>query len=99
MFHFRFPNEISKIEYDKNTLLDEITYAIKNLHGPRHVAHPPLMAFEVLVRKKIFELKDPIILCVDLVIEELRTAVRNCTEKVHHLHFTLVSQTNIDAFF
>lgn len=60
----------------------EINYAIENLHGIQVGLYPPLMAFQVLVRKQISQLEQPIVLCVDLVIEELSNAVRTCTQRV-----------------
>lgn len=60
----------------------EIYYAIENLHGIDIGLYPPLMAFEAIVRMQISQLEKPIVLCVDLVIEELSNAVRNCTKRV-----------------
>ena len=42
----------------------------------------PDMAFETIVKKQIEKLREPAIKCVDMVIEELMSVVRKCTEKV-----------------
>lgn len=41
------------------------------------------MAFEAIVKKQIAQLKEPILKCVDLVVQELSVVVRMCTEKVY----------------
>ena len=43
----------------------------------------PDMAFEAIVKKQIIKLKDPCLKCVDLVVTELVTLIRKCTEKVN----------------
>ncbi|CAB1332753.1 unnamed protein product [Coregonus sp. 'balchen'] len=44
IFHERFPFELVKMEFNEKELRKEISYAIKNIHGIRHVLppHPPL---------------------------------------------------------
>ncbi|KAK5621146.1 Dynamin- GTPase protein [Crenichthys baileyi] len=37
IFHERFPFELVKMEFDEKELRKEISYAIKNIHGIRHV--------------------------------------------------------------
>ncbi|KAM7003628.1 dynamin-1 [Passerculus sandwichensis] len=39
IFHERFPFELVKMEFDEKELRREISYAIKNIHGIRHVSH------------------------------------------------------------
>lgn len=60
----------------------EIGMAIEVLGGTDLGFDPPFRAFEVVVRKQILHLEQPIKTCVDLVIEELSNAVRTCTQKV-----------------
>lgn len=43
----------------------------------------PDLAFEAIVKKQIIKLKDPCLKCVDLVVTELVTLIRKCTEKVN----------------
>lgn len=43
----------------------------------------PDMAFEAIVKKQITRLKEPCIKCIDLVVTELATVVRQCAEVVH----------------
>jgi len=40
IFHERFPFELVKMEFDEKELRKEISYAIKNIHGIRHVLGP-----------------------------------------------------------
>uniref|UniRef100_A0A2K6MCK5 dynamin GTPase n=1 Tax=Rhinopithecus bieti TaxID=61621 RepID=A0A2K6MCK5_RHIBE len=40
IFHERFPFELVKMEFDEKELRREISYAIKNIHGIRHVLGP-----------------------------------------------------------
>lgn len=42
----------------------------------------PDMAFETIVKKQIDRLKEPSLKCVDMVVTELTSVVRKCTEKV-----------------
>lgn len=42
----------------------------------------PDMAFEAIVKKQVIKLKDPCLKCVDLVVTELITLIRKCSEKV-----------------
>lgn len=41
------------------------------------------MAFEAIVKKQIAMLREPILKCIDLVVQELSVVVRMCTEKVY----------------
>lgn len=43
----------------------------------------PDLAFEAIVKKQVIKLKDPCLKCVDLVVTELVTMIRKCTEKVN----------------
>ncbi|XP_062283539.1 dynamin-2-like isoform X4 [Scomber scombrus] len=82
IFHERFPFELVKMEFDEKELRKEISYAIKNIHGVRTGLFTPDLAFEAIVKKQIIKLKDPCLKCVDLVVTELVTLVRKCTEKL-----------------
>lgn len=42
----------------------------------------PDLAFEAIVKKQVIKLKDPCLKCVDLVVTELVTLIRKCSEKV-----------------
>ncbi|TSL28285.1 Dynamin-1 [Bagarius yarrelli] len=93
IFHERFPFELVKMEFDEKELRKEISYAIKNIHGIRHVICPPFldtcptglftpdMAFETIVKRQIAKIKEPCQKCVDMVISELVNTVRQCTKK------------------
>ncbi|XP_074485261.1 dynamin-2 isoform X3 [Sebastes fasciatus] len=82
IFHERFPFELVKMEFDEKELRREISYAIKNIHGVRTGLFTPDLAFEAIVKKQVIKLKDPCLKCVDLVVTELVTLIRKCTEKL-----------------
>lgn len=60
----------------------EIQIAIRNIHGIRVGLFTPDMAFEAIVKKQIERLKEPSLKCVDLVVNELASVVRQCAECV-----------------
>ncbi|KAM6963235.1 dynamin 3a [Aplochiton taeniatus] len=82
IFHERFPFELVKMEFDERELRREITYAIKNIHGIRTGLFTPDMAFEAIVKRQVVKLKEPCVKCVDMVIQELITTVRQGTNKL-----------------
>ncbi|XP_026067067.1 dynamin-2-like isoform X5 [Carassius auratus] len=82
IFHERFPFELVKIVFDEKELRREISHAIKNVHGVRTGLFTPDLAFETIVKKQIRKLKEPSLKCVDLVVSELTTLVRNCAKKL-----------------
>ncbi|XP_023677665.1 dynamin-2 isoform X3 [Paramormyrops kingsleyae] len=82
IFHERFPFELVKIVFDEKELRREISHAIKNVHGVRTGLFTPDMAFEVIVKKQIIKLKEPCLKCIDLVVQELVSTVRQCTDKL-----------------
>ncbi|XP_055770121.1 dynamin-2-like isoform X2 [Salvelinus fontinalis] len=82
IFHERFPFELVKMEFDEKELRREISYAIKNIHGVRTGLFTPDLAFEAIVKKQIIKLKEPCLKCVDLVLSELTSLVKKCTEKL-----------------
>lgn len=53
------------------------------MHHHRTGLFTPDLAFEAIVKKQIIKLKDPCLKCVDLVVTELVTLIRKCTEKVN----------------
>lgn len=82
IFHERFPFELVKMEFDEKELRREIGYAIRNIHGIRTGLFTPDLAFETIVKKQIQKLKEPCLKCVDLVVGELTSVVRKCSEKL-----------------
>ncbi|KAL1132004.1 hypothetical protein AAG570_011614 [Ranatra chinensis] len=82
LFHERFPFELVKMEFDEKELRKEIAFAIRNIHGIRVGLFTPDLAFEAIVKKQIFRLKEPCLKCVDLVVQELSNVVRICTDKM-----------------
>ncbi|KAJ8346806.1 hypothetical protein SKAU_G00282070 [Synaphobranchus kaupii] len=82
IFHERFPFELVKMEFNEKELRKEISYAIKNIHGIRTGLFTPDMAFETIVKRQIEKIKEPCQKCVDMVISELVSTVRQCTKKL-----------------
>ncbi|XP_055914919.1 dynamin isoform X2 [Eupeodes corollae] len=82
IFHERLRFEIVKMSCDEKELRREISFAIRNIHGIRVGLFTPDMAFEAIVKRQISQLKEPVIKCVDLVVLELSTVVRMCTDKM-----------------
>lgn len=74
--------EIVKMSCDEKDLRREISFAIRNIHGIRVGLFTPDMAFEAIVKKQIAQLKEPILKCIDLVVQELSSVVRLCTDKM-----------------
>ena len=83
LYRLRF--EIVKMSCDEKDLRREISFAIRNIHGIRVGLFTPDMAFEAIVKKQIAQLKEPILKCIDLVVQELSSVVRLCTDKVSHV--------------
>ncbi|XP_067828992.1 LOW QUALITY PROTEIN: dynamin-3 [Heptranchias perlo] len=83
IFHERFPFELVKMEFDEKELRREISYAIKNIHGVRTGLFTPDMAFEAIVKKQVHKLKEPCLKCIDMVVSELATVVRKCSDKLN----------------
>lgn len=81
-FSFSFPEKLSKIKYDESELRGKIATAINNLYGKDVISFAPFKAFEIIVREQVANLKEPIIKCIDLVVEELSKAVKFCTQRV-----------------
>ncbi|XP_066259141.1 dynamin-like [Euwallacea similis] len=82
LFHERFPFEIVKMEFDENELRKEIAIAICNIHGIRIGLFTPDLAFDAIVKKQIARLKNPCMICVDLVVSELLNITHFCTERM-----------------
>uniref|UniRef100_A0A6G1SNY9 Dynamin n=1 Tax=Aceria tosichella TaxID=561515 RepID=A0A6G1SNY9_9ACAR len=82
LFHERYPFEIVKMECDEKELRREIAYAIRNIHGIRVGLFTPDMAFDAIVKTQITRLREPSLKCVDLVVQELSSVLRRCTEKM-----------------
>lgn len=82
LFHERFPFEIVKMECDEKELRREIAFAIRNIHGIRVGLFTPDMAFDAIVKTQITRLREPSLKCVDLVVQELGSVLRKCSEKM-----------------
>lgn len=74
---------------DEKELRREISFAIRNIHGIRVGLFTPDMAFEAIVKRQIALLKEPVIKCVDLVVQELSVVVRMCTDKVGKIYIDI----------
>lgn len=86
VFHSSYPNDIANIEWDEIELRAKIDKAIENLTGIRATPFTPHMAFENIVKEEIKRLEEPILACIDAVVELLLEAVRRCTKSVSYLY-------------
>lgn len=82
LFHERFPFEIMKRECDESEMRREIAFAIRNTHGVRVGLFTPDLAFDAIVKTQITRLREPTLKCIDLVIQELGTVLKNCTSRL-----------------
>lgn len=71
LFNQIFARHLQSLNALEGLSSNEIQTIIKNATGPRTALFVPEQAFDLLVRRQISKLKDPAILCVDLVEEEL----------------------------
>lgn len=63
-------------------MLRKIKFAIENLYGMDSMVYSPFKAFEGVAREQILLFKEPIQICLDLVIDELLAAVQVCAKHV-----------------
>ena len=82
LFHERFPYEIVKTELDDVAQKQEIAIAITNIRGVRVGLFTPDMAFETIVKRQIDKLREPSMKCIDLVVQEIISVIRICTQKI-----------------
>ncbi|MGH0159885.1 UNVERIFIED_CONTAM: hypothetical protein FKN15_038337 [Acipenser sinensis] len=71
IFHERFPFELVK----EGPLLHPQWAAQTGLFTPD-------LAFEAIVKKQIQKLKEPSLKCIDMVVSELTSTIRKCSEKL-----------------
>lgn len=81
------PKEIAKMQFNEVEFRRKIKFAIENLYGMDSMVYPPFKAFEAIVRERILLLEEPVMTCLDLVIEELLKAVRACTRRVSDINY------------
>lgn len=82
LFHERFPFEMMKRVSDEKEMRREIAFAIQNTHGVRVGLFTPDLAFEAIVKTHITRLREPSLKCVDLVIQEIGTVLKECTTRL-----------------
>ena len=87
---YSFSQEISEINFDDSAISKEIHFAIRNAYGYLPGEFEPYNVFECFVRKQIDQLEGPIRECIDLVVEELISAVRKSTEQVSNFSLFLL---------
>lgn len=74
--------DLAKNDSAKNQMLIEIETAISNMYGIRSFVSTPYMVFERFIRIQIEMLRQPITICIDMVIEELKMAIQSHTQCV-----------------
>ncbi|XP_041958795.1 dynamin-2-like [Alosa sapidissima] len=82
VFHDIFPYKLFKMKFDEKELRTEIICAIKNSHGVRTGLFMPDMAFEAIVKKQIVKLKEPCLMCINQVFQELINTIKQCSCKL-----------------
>ncbi|CAJ0574067.1 unnamed protein product, partial [Mesorhabditis spiculigera] len=82
IFHERFPFEMVKMEIDEKELRREIQFAIRNIHGVQVGLFTPDKAFKFIAKKQINRLREPAQKCVELVVNELSTVVRQTADSL-----------------
>lgn len=97
--YYSLPDEMSKIPHDKDQLHRQIKNIIANLHGATNGLYPPFKAFEIIVIEQIAQLEEPILLILNLVIDELKNAIQNCTQSVSVLFGIFYNPQNITNDF
>ncbi|ERE75846.1 dynamin-2 [Cricetulus griseus] len=106
IFHERFPFELVKGPShalkvaDHPLFLSDLSFPASPLGLDlfRTGLFTPDLAFEAIVKKQVVKLKEPCLKCVDLVIQELISTVRQCTSKVNLYSVFLVMKTYIPLF-
>uniref|UniRef100_A0A2K5YNT8 dynamin GTPase n=1 Tax=Mandrillus leucophaeus TaxID=9568 RepID=A0A2K5YNT8_MANLE len=91
IFHERFPFELVKVGWLRTpspSLRNLSVCALADPHprgrrtGPDQTGlFTPDMAFETIVKKQVKKIREPCLKCVDMVISELISTVRQCTKK------------------
>lgn len=71
-----------EIAMDRDEMRCKTNIAIRNIYGYRSVSFEPYMVFEILVKDEIKRLEQPVLECIESVVGELTSAVRNCTQHV-----------------
>ena len=84
------------MEYDEKELRREIAYAIRNIHGIRVGLFTPDKAFEAITKRQIVRLKEPSLKCVDLVVNELSSVIRKCSDRVRTLYRVDLHLSHVD---
>jgi dynamin GTPase len=72
-----------RMEFDEKELRREIAFAIRNIHGVRLGLFTPDLAFDVVARKQIDRLRQPILLMVDLVCQEVFKVLQHSTQQMN----------------
>lgn len=79
---FSFPRGVTAVQLNEARLRHDINFAVRNIFGARSYLFTPYMVFEAVMRKQVERLKEPVLACIDSVVEQLTSAVRNCTKHV-----------------
>ena len=59
------------------TSMDILT-AIRNATGPKPALFVPEVSFELLVKRQIRRLEEPLMRCIELVHEEMQRIIQHC---------------------
>lgn len=81
IFHEIFPLEVHKPAGSEREILQEVTNVVRNTGGIRTGISSD-SAFELLAKKRIEELREPIFGCIQLVSRELSLLVDECVQSI-----------------
>lgn len=82
IFQESLSEKVSQVQYDEDELRRMIAFATDNMYGINGVMNTPFPVLESVVKKQVGLLAEPVEACFELVIEELKNAVRRCTQRV-----------------
>lgn len=87
IFKYRFPSELTRVDLQDKDMRNQIIYVIKNIRGIRPGLFTPDEAFEYTVKIQIAKFEEPIIKCVDMVVNDLKIAIHEVTSKFKRYPF------------
>jgi len=87
IFHETFGKTLEKVDPLGGLSESDILTAIKNATGTRQSLFVPEVSFELLVKRQIMRLEDPVLRCVELVHEELQRIIGQCEEAKNLVRF------------
>ncbi|CAF3577535.1 unnamed protein product [Rotaria sp. Silwood1] len=82
IFKYRFPSELAKVDLQDKDMRNQLVLAIKNIRGFRAGLFTPDEAFEYIVQMQIAKFEEPVLICVDMIVSELKKIIHEVTSKL-----------------